>query len=176
MIEIKPGDIFFTKNPMALGQIIDWVQTLWSTDNASEYSHSGILLNPRGATFEALWTIRQAVIEEHIGNDIAVYRFDKMTHKRFQKAFMAVSTHKGQWYPAYRLFLMAVPPLGKYLSFGRVVCSELVGKFLANAGVEVYWRGLNPDGLYDFVKNHRNFSQVYKGTTDNLLKEMGEPK
>jgi len=41
---LRRGDIFCSANPMFLGRAINIVQTIWSPDHKSTYSHSGIIV------------------------------------------------------------------------------------------------------------------------------------
>lgn len=59
-----------------------------------------------------------------------------MTKEMFRAGLDGVLGHCGNWYPLHKLITNIIPPLGKYLNTGkRLICSELVGKFLHCAGV-----------------------------------------
>lgn len=162
-IKLEKGDVFLTRNPMMLGRMINAVQRFWSQDNKSVYSHAGVIISEEGDTFEALWTIKASHIKEYEGKDIAIYRHKYMTHNKFYKGMKVILGHKGKIYPFYRLALMIFPPAAKHLSFGGIVCSEVLGKFLNGCGTDIQWRGLTPDGSHDFMKNHRDFDLVFQG-------------
>jgi len=162
-IELKPGDIFLTRNPMWLGRLINFVQKFWSQDDNSKYSHAGIIMSKYGDTFESLWTIKASNLKEYKNKEIIILRFKNMSARRFRNGMNAVFEHKGQLYPFHKLTLMLIPPLGKKINFGSVVCSELTAKFIKFSGWDIYWKGMSPDGLDDFTKNHRDCDIVFKG-------------
>ena len=162
-LKLEKGDIFLTKNPMMLGKIINFVQKLWSQDNSSMYSHAGVIISENGDTFEALLTIKASKLEEYKGKEILISRYNKINTKKFRNGMNSILENKGDIYPFHRLFLMIVPALGKINLTGQTVCSEIVGKFLNACGVDINWKGLTPDGLHDFIKNHRDFDIIYKG-------------
>jgi len=86
MISLQPGDVFCTRNPMALGRVICFVQKIHASDNQAEYSHSGVILDKGGTTFEALWTNkRQNLFRAYQGKKVLIGRHDKMTQKRFKR-------------------------------------------------------------------------------------------
>ena len=169
--ELKPGDIFLSRNPMALGVIINAVQRFWSTDNKSEYSHAGIITGANGNTFESLWTVKnQNIHVDYLGEKILIARHKRMTYQKYRSAAMCIQKHSGQWYPSWRLIFMIVPPVSKYLSFGRVVCSELVCKFLAATGLydHMVWAGKNPDHIADMVKKWGDWEIVFEGVVGQV--------
>lgn len=170
-IKLEKGDVFLTRNPMMLGRIINSVQKFWSQDNKSIYSHAGVIISENGDTFEALWTIKAAHLKEYKNKEIVIYRYKNMNSKKFKNGMESILENKGQIYPFHRLVLMIIPPLSKYINFGMAVCSEIFGKFLAGAGVDVKWEGMTPDSAHDFVKNHRDFDVVFQGKfkLENLI-------
>lgn len=160
---LKPGDIFLSKNPMALGIAINAVQTFWSTDNKSEYSHSGIILDSAGKTLESLWTVKnQNLWDAYKGEQILIARHKLMSQGRFDLGYSKIEKHIGQVYPLWRLPIMVFPPAGKYLSFGRVVCSELTCKMLNGAGFNIEWKGKNPDNVHDMVRRWADWEIFFK--------------
>lgn len=166
-IQLQPGDIFLSANPMALGKIINFVQTVWSTDNNSEYSHAGIILTETGRTLEAVWTVRfQQLQTDYKGKKVLIARHEDMGPLQFNNGYEAVEKHIGQIYPFWRLPLMIIPPIGRYVSRGRLACSELDAKFLISSAVKPElsgYKGINPDNIHDMVKNWRGWSIVYEG-------------
>ena len=166
--ELKPGDIFCTRNPMWLGRAINAAQKFWSADNASEYSHAGIIIDTEGTTFEALWTVKSRNIFRDCADDqILIGRHRLMDHDAFQQGLAAVMDYQGHWYPFHRLFLHLFPPAAKYISAGSryLVCSELTAKFLYHAGPGLvdFYRGKNPDHIADMIRRWKGWSVVYEG-------------
>lgn len=166
MIQLKPGDIFCTANPMALGRAINFFQKVWATDNDSEYSHAGIIINPQGDTFESLWTVRFSNLSKYIGKHVLIGRPVNLEVSDIKYGLRnVIMDHKGQIYPVWRLPLAIVPPLAKYISSGRFpVCSELVAKYLKLAGVLGIgrWQGKNPDNIADMIKRWDAFEVVHE--------------
>ena len=161
---MKKGDIFCTRNPMALGRAINGMQLFWSTDNESTYSHSGIIISDEGATFESLWTIKKANIDKYRGMRVLIGRHVKMTPESFKLGWDVVKRHEGQLYPFHRLILHIIPPMAKYLSTGRFpVCSELVAKFLCGCGFMRTWKGKNPDHIADMIRKWDDYDVVHEG-------------
>lgn len=163
-IDLKAGDIFLTRNPMWLGRAINTVQAFWASDNKSEYSHAGIILDRKGTTLEALWTVRsQNIYEAYDGTKVLIGRHEQMNPERFERGFKAVSGHQGQRYPFHRLAFHLLPPLAKYISSGRfLVCSEHAGKFFWGAGLIGFYKGRNPDHLADMVRRWKAWEIVYE--------------
>lgn len=164
-IQLEPGDIFCTRNPMWLGRAINAVQRFHSVDNQSEYSHAGIVIDPDGGSFESLWTIRRSHIDIYEGKKVLVGRHEDMTRAMATNGLEALyQEHLGQIYPAHRLIFHLIPPLAKYISSGHFpVCSELAAKFLCKCGLLGYWKGVNPDHIADMIHNFRYFEVVYEG-------------
>lgn len=171
--KLQPGDVFGTRNPMALGRMINFIQKLWSKDSASKYSHSGIIIDEDGATFESLWTLNTGnLFKAYTGKEIIVARpiskYDKAKLLTRKEKYTAVKKiiveHKGQWYPYWRLTLQLIPPLAKIVWFNRPVCSELVAKYLWYIKARHHqWAGTNPDTLADEWRIWKNFEVIFEG-------------
>ena len=164
ILYLKPGDIFCTRNPMLLGRVINFVQKFFSADNESRYSHSGIVCNSDGTTFESLSTIRFSKLDAYVGKQIIIGRHERMTLKTFNSGMKAVKKHVGQIYPYHRLFLHLFRPAAKYISTGGFpLCSELVCKFLYSAKFVDAWKGKNPDDVADMIRRWKEWEIVYEG-------------
>jgi len=166
VIELQPGDIFCTRNPMFMGKAINFVQKFISVDGRSRYSHSGIILSETGETFEALWrNRRQNLFTAYQDKNVIVGRHRSMTPLLFGQAWDRIRHHEGKWYAGHRLFFFLLcPPLAKYLSVGPGVCSELTAKLWFRAGLIDFWSGVYPDFLADMIHNWRDIELVYEGT------------
>ena len=164
-INLQPGDIFCTRNPMALGRAINAIQTFWASDNESKYSHAGIILDTEGTTYEALWTIKEQNLEEaYIGCGVLIGRTHFMTRAKFEAGLAEVLPFEGRIYPFHRLALHLIPPMAKYISTGQyLVCSELTARFLVGAKCMTSWRGKNPDHLADMIRKWRTWKVVFEG-------------
>lgn len=166
-IELQPGDLFCSRNPMALGRAICGVEKWYSVDNRAEYSHTGIITNAQGMTLEALWTVKaQNIFTAYKGTKVLICRHELMDSESYWKGYNAVRKHIGQVYPFWRLIFALYPPAAKYINFlDRLVCSELVGKFYSIAGIPgwEYYHGLTPDNLADRGRRWEGFSIVYEG-------------
>lgn len=171
-----PGDEFATKNPMALGMAINFVQKAKAADNESEYTHTGILTDPYGATLEALWTIKsQNLWEAYKGEKALIVRNVSMSLPIYVAGFAKIREHIGQLYPAPRLLLHLIGA-AKWIHWDRVVCSELTAKFEAGCaeylgldrsyGFMRNWYGVNPDNLVDRWKISRYYETVFEGVIE----------
>lgn len=164
-ISLLPGDVFLTSNPQMLGKLINLVQLVWSKDNQSKYTHSGIILDSTGGMIEATWTTRRGnIFEEYHNKRILIARHDEMDNEAFARGWDAIKKHEGRWYPGYRLVFALIPPVAKFVNFGQAVCSEYTAKFLNNS---VYcpdvWKGQTPDDIHDMVRNWKGWSIPYEG-------------
>jgi hypothetical protein len=174
--DLRPGDEFATKNPMALGALINFVQRAKAVDNESTYSHTGIVTDPEGATLEALWTVQsQNLWEAYRGARVLVVRNINMRLPVYIAGFNKVRGHLGQWYPAPRLILHFLG-LAKWIHWDRVVCSELTAKFEVGcaehlgldraAGFMRNHYGVNPDNLTDRWRESRYYETVFEGVVE----------
>jgi len=171
MIELKPGDVFASRNPQSLGKLINFVQKLKSKDNCSEYGHTGIIIKPDGTTLEAVWSISsQNIFKDYAGQKVLIARWNKMTPECYNKGFEAIKCHIGNTYPYYRL-LWHFTGLAKFLHFASTpVCSELTQKFLINCGAVTIsgqnWWGINPDDLVDEWRISDHFDVIFEGVVE----------
>ncbi len=150
-IEIRPGDVFATRNPMCLGRMINAVQRFWSRDGKSKYSHAGIIVNEEGETFEALWKIQRSDLYKYTGEEIIFARCIEVPSQEIDLALKRlIVQHTGQRYPWWRIPMHLFPPLAKLSIIKRPVCSELVAKYEHLLGIRHgQWAGTNPDTLSD---------------------------
>lgn len=165
LIELKPGDVFCTRNPMWMGRAINTIQKFISVDGKSEYSHAGLILDRFGTTFEALWTNhKQNLFKAYAGKEIIIGRHKEMTYAAFLNGWEGIKKYEGKLYAGHRLlFFLLCPPLAKYFSLGLGVCSELTAKHWYKAGVIAFWKGVYPDYLSDMIRNWREIEVVYEG-------------
>jgi hypothetical protein len=152
-IHLKPGDLFGTWNPVALGRTINGIQYFWSSDGESTYSHSGIIETAQGDTYEALWTIRANHLRKDTGQQIIIARFEDLSIDLFRNAMAKLKArHYRQIYPFWRLSIHIFGPLAKRVSWkGKwVVCSELMAELEYLLGLRhSQYPGTNPDRLAD---------------------------
>ena len=166
MIELHPGDIFCTKNPMALGRAIMGIERLWAKDNKAEYSHSGIITDCQGTTLEALWTIKGNDINAYSGENVIIGRWEGMSPTALQNGYDAIALEVNEIYPLWRLPLFIFPFMAKYVSNGNwTVCSELVCKFLLGCGYTQIgeWQGQNPDDVADMIRKWKDMRIIFEG-------------
>ncbi|MDX9787939.1 MAG: hypothetical protein RBT11_14230 [Desulfobacterales bacterium] len=164
MIELRPGDVFCTENPMMLGRAINAVQRFFDPDDESKYSHAGIIISRFGDTFEALWTIKKSDLSKYVGKQIVIGRNKNMTFEKFETAYAEIMGHDGYIYPVHRLAFFLIPPLAKYFHPANIpVCSELAAKFLYHAGILKNWAGKNPNYVADMIIQWRTWEIVYEG-------------
>ena len=172
---LRPGDEFATRNPMALGSLINLCQKVKATDNESEYSHTGIILEPGGVTLESLWTVSsQNLWEAYRGARVLVVRNINMTPDTYVYGIAKIRKHIGQWYPVHRLLLHLVG-LAKFVHWDRVVCSELTAKFECGCAEKLgegecgflrNWYGVNPDDLTDRWRISRYYRTIFEGIVE----------
>ena len=169
-LQLLPGDIVCTSNPMAIGRLITAVERFWSSDDEAKYSHSLIIITRTGLTLEALWTVKsQRLHDAYRGDKIAVYRYSGMSQRAFRAGLDAAAAHYGNWYPLHKLITNLIPPIGKYLATkNRLICSELVGKFLRYAGVPGFhnYLGLTPDVISDRCSQYEGWVTVFEGVLE----------
>lgn len=158
-IDIRPGDIFCSKNPEGLGPVINFVQRLTSVDRASEFGHAGVILNAEGKTFEARWRVGKYSLRDYVGVRVLIGRNRQMTTKRFIAGWKSISHLDGTVYPFWRLALFILPPFMRPNWTGRGVCSEVDDFFLGGTGIvdpatgkPYAFAGRNPDNLADMIR------------------------
>ena len=170
------GDEFATRNPMAIGNLINICQAARAVDNESYYSHTGIITDPHGTTLEALWTVSsQSLWEAYEGAKVLVVRNYNMTPDVYAAGFGTVRSHIGQWYPVHRLVLHLLG-LAKWVHWRRIVCSELTAKFEAGCAEKIgldrasgflrNYYGVNPDNLTDRWRESRYYTTVFEGVVE----------
>lgn len=165
-VELKPGDVFATANPQALGWMINFVQAIQSDDCSSTYGHTGIITSAEGETFEALWRIGPGNLSAYRGKRIIIARWNKMDESAFKKGMIDILPQSGQWYPFGRL-LLHLFRISKIHIKNREVCSELTTHFLVKAGACMMsgqnWHGVSPDEPVDEWRISRHFDIIYEG-------------
>lgn len=168
-----PGDEFATRNPMALGALINLCQAAKAADNESTYSHTGIITDIFGSTLEALWTVSsQSLWEAYRGSKVLIVRNINMTPDVYVAGMKKIRGHIGQWYPVHRLALHLLG-LAKWVHWRRIVCSELTAKFEAGcaeligldraSGFMRNYYGVSPDNLTDRWRESRYYTTVFEG-------------
>lgn len=166
MIELKlnPGDQFLAYNSKWLQPIIKTVQKFWSKDNKAIYGHAGIILDSFGTTYESLWRVKtRNLYKEYEGKKVLIARYNNMTISKVNSAMMHIrNQHDNDFYPVYRFLFFAFPPLAR-VSSNKLVCSELVAKFLWYCGIMEYYNGVNPDDLHDEYRKTSGWTIIYEG-------------
>lgn len=165
------GDLFATRNPMALGVAINTVQGFWSSDGRSEYSHAGIICDATGRTFESNHHIEYGHLLKYDGKKILIARNLRMTPAKAIKGWKTVKHLNGMIYPYWRLILHLIPPLARRLHLIEIpVCSELAAWFLHGCGLRhKNYMGTNVDTLVDEWKNYDDYDVIFEGV---FRKEM----
>jgi len=167
-IDLMPGDVFATNLGGTLGWLIKKAEALKSNDCEALYSHTGIILDSKGTTFEALWTVKnQNLFEAYAGADVLIARWACMNEISFQKGYDAVKIQSGHIYPVARLFLHLFN-IGKiHLPNHHMVCSEMTSCFLIYAGARTMSGqnpyGVTPDNHVDEWRINRDFNIIFEG-------------
>lgn len=167
MIELKSGDIFASSLPGILGTLIKGAEKIQSHDSEASYSHTGVILNWEGTTFEALWKIsRQNLWDAYQGTNVLIARYKDMNQAAFNRGFNSIKVQEGKIYPVTRLLLHALN-LAKIHLPNRMVCSELTACFLIMAGAQTMGGrnpyGITPDELVDEWRISKYFDIIYEG-------------
>ena len=168
-MKLNRGDIFCSRNPMALGRAINFIQKIHAKDNQSEYSHSGVIIRAgeQPISFEALWRNRRNdFLKAYKGKKVLIGRHKGMTLKTFDAGWNGVKKHEGKLYAGHRLPLFFIPFLAKYLNLGLGVCSELTMKFLFKAKLAPAWSGWTPDDIADMIRDYRDYEIIFEGILD----------
>jgi len=154
------GDIFCTENSMYLGRAINVVSALYSSDRKSRYTHAGIMLSS-WETLESLWLVESHNIFSHYqGKHILIARPIGMTQNSFLQGYNGIKKHIGQIYPIHRLFLHILN-LAQFIHWNRLVCSELVAKFLYKSGFRHgEYFGTSPDMIADEIRYQLNANRT----------------
>jgi len=174
---LKPGDIVCTTYSMehdpdgpdlaqqVLSLGIRTGQCINDVDGMAIYTHTFIITDESGRTFETLWTYRsQRIGRAYAGQQVLIGRHKNMAIEKFYIAHEALhKKYAGRRYPAWKipLFLLA-PRLIKYLP-GKPVCSELTFRYLYRCGLVDHWRGVTPSYVADAIRRWRDFEIIYEG-------------
>ena len=181
-LKLQTGDVFCTGNPQSkfVGAGIKFFEILYSKDNKAEFGHSGIILNSKGTTFEALWKVKsQCIYKDYVGQNVIIARpildlnGNTLVTRDKRSAILEITNkYKGKWYPAWRLgMFMFGPLLPKYIHFlSKPVCSELTACYLAKIGARYksFW-GVMPDTLADEFERWSNYTVIFKGTISDKI-------
>ena len=169
-VDVRPGDVFCSANPWAVGRLIQAAERFWSRDNHVEYGHAGIITGASGETLEALWTVKHSTLSAYSGKPVLIARplarLDRSVTLNMDMAINRTEEeHLRQGYPIWRLVFHLIPPLAKYVASKKfLVCSELVAKYLFYIGARHgQYMGTNPDTLADEWDKWRNFEVIFKG-------------
>ncbi len=167
-ILLQSGDLFATSNPQGLGKVICIAECAKSLDGEAEYGHSGIIQDPLGKTFEAVWHIaEQNLFDAYKGQKTIIARWRGMNEATYRIGFDAVYPLLGRHYPFQRLLLHMVGLARWVHVLDTPVCSELTAKFLINCGAimlsdKEFW-GITPDNLVDEWRISKYFDVILKG-------------
>ena len=153
----RAGDIFLSRNPMMLGNIINYMSTMFSPDRSCEFSHAGFFVS-ENRILESSYRVSFAnFLDKYEGENVLVGRHNQMTGERFNKGYDKVKSHINRIYPYHRLALHLFN-LAQFVHWTNgLVCSELVAKFLFGAELRNYkYFGVIPDHLADEVEYSLN--------------------
>jgi hypothetical protein len=167
---LKAGDVICTENPMALGSAINTVSSFYSPDRKSKYTHSLIMLN-EWKTFEATWFVESHdLFEKYEGMPVLIGRPLDVTPNNISISIKELEDkHRNQLYPVPRLFLHLFN-VAQFVHWKRLVCSELVAKFLFKIGVRNHrYFGTSPDNIADDI--HRSLNNDRTGPAYTILYE-----
>lgn len=175
MVKVQLGDLAAVKTETAGGGFIivkDWAL---SPDNEAIYSHTLIIADEHGATFEARPSrgLSYYSLYDYIGHQVLIVR-PKVCNKDKKVALDTITAKlKGKPYPKIRILLHAISrPLAKWFHLGVPVCSESTAfyAFLMGIGDNNYF-GRTPDMEADRWEDSKHFYVVYEG----ILKPPDRP-
>jgi len=161
-MKLQPGDIFFQTSGTTLDIIINFFQALWSGDKRSIFSHTGIVVNEDGTTFETSpWRTGYFNLNSRRGRKtiVAILRH---THMRYLQTNLHACYLNGVIYPYWRLPLFALGLAG-IVHWRNMVCSEIVADLLTNLGLRKSRWGVSVDKLLDDMMSDPNWEAVYQG-------------
>lgn len=161
--DAEPDYIPWTQRFFSLG--IRQAQSFNDVDGKAKYTHSFIITNQRGRTFEALWTYKhQNIFSAYKGMEVLIGRHRQMTYlKAVLMHHEMKENFEGRTYPAWKLPLFLLSPrLMKYLP-SKPVCSELCFWGLQQVCLAKFWKGVTPSFIEDAIRRWRDFQIIYEG-------------
>lgn len=168
-MDLKPGDIFLSAVPGIIGTGINAVQRVWDKAGHSQYSHAGLIVDSDGTTIESQGrVVHWNLFKRYAGVPVLIARHDCMNSKSFEKGYMAITNQIGKSYPIYRILFHLFPPIAK-MNDGRLVCSELVSRFLYEIELTGFYNSATPDDLHNMICWHHGWSIVYSGVLSDSL-------
>jgi hypothetical protein len=172
---LKPGDLFCTENPQALGKLIRLAEALpWRDAHKSVYSHSGVITDNTGNTVEELWTLCANNLSSYEGKQVIILRWKGMNEDAFGNGAGIAFQNLYEPYPFYRLILMLLPNAMKIMKAGKnAVCSERAFEFLFGSGWKgtpkiTTWKDQDPQALADLASD-TDFEKPFEGIWDSKL-------
>ncbi|MFW6247273.1 MAG: hypothetical protein ACOC22_03835 [bacterium] len=167
---VKKGDYFLYFNPnKKISNLIVSIVELLTLSGISQFSHSGIIIDDDGTTFEAKHRIMKLnIYEDYInkmedGYKIMIVRNKEMNDSLFNQGWNAIKEYEGKLYPYHRLVFFLFYPLPKvmhYVDWG--VCSELTSKFYYSCNLLDFWSGVTPGDLEMIGKYWKNWNIIYE--------------
>jgi hypothetical protein len=164
-MKLRQGDIILVSGKKWLSRAICWFQQLWSKDGEAKYDHAA-LVTASGTLFESTSPnigFYFIAPDHYLGSTVKVFRCKEMTLTRYLDGCLNVYCLDGKKYPLFRLLVLFPLRLAKYIHWKRMVCSEVVAKFLTDAGLlDCYW-GADVDYVHDFMRDDDRFEVLFEG-------------
>lgn len=163
-ITVQEGDIFLVEANPLMSPLTNFIQRWWSKDDTSTFGHSGIIVDEEGNTFESRWKVGSNNLFEHYkGKNVLIARILNFDDQRFFSVMESLEQHRGEWFPASRMVLHAFR-LAKIFHWHKLVCSELVAKYLFLMGVRHHhYFGTNVDDLEEELRYWKCYLIIYDG-------------
>lgn len=167
MVNVQMGDLVAVQTETVGGGFIRVKDRVNSADDAAPYSHTLIVVDDNGVTFEARPSngLNYYSLYDYIGHNVLIVRPKVHGQKKEEALDTIVAKLKGKPYPKARILLHAISrPLAKWIHFGVPVCSESTAfyAFLMEIGDNNYF-GRTPDMEADRWKDSKHFYVVYEG-------------
>jgi len=157
-VALEAGMEFASRNPQGLGMMINLFQKFQSIDNDSIFTHTGLIYDANGVTFEARNKLDHYHIDDYKGQHVMIVRPKMLTPEVWTNAWEDLKQYDGKTYPYFRLVLHLLR-MAKYVHWETPVCSELTAKYEVILLLRKMWWGINPDNLADFW-NYSKFHDI----------------
>lgn len=186
---LRPGDYFCSTSvgensgfwATMLSSSIRAVERKKSRDGNAFYTHSGIIVNQTGKTFEARMRYGYYDIDDYLGGPIIIGRHVAMTSSRFKSGMiapyhndLALYRLDGRKYPKRVLVMMLLGIARLFRPTGKPVCSECVAIHMLKCGIAKLakkvgvWEDRTPDDIADMINNWSGFVIVFEGNWPGL--------
>jgi hypothetical protein len=164
-VVLRAGDVFVVESNNWLARAIRFCERSKDVAADANYNHAGIIYSPPHITFEALAHLDFSHLDDYWGCPVMIARPVTVSDRAIGAALGLILDHRGELYPFMRLPLHMLG-VAHAVHFHKVVCSELVAKFIHHAtGWDEFenWFGYDPAELADIFERWSKFEVIFKG-------------